>query len=351
MIDHESLLRRARELLDDDVFTYFAAGAGAETTLTREATAWDDVMLRPRVLRDVTHVDISTEVLGTPVSTPVLVAPVASQRAVHPEGEVGVARAVRETGGLMVLSMRASTRLEQVAEAAGPYWQQIYVLRDRGITDDVARRAAAAGATALVLTVDTPRVARKRVGLPPPQAQGLVEALDLRDPADERYQQAADVTAADVARLSAVSGLPVVAKGVLGAEAARTCVAAGARGVIVSTHGGRQLDGVLPTPSALPEVVDAVGDEVEVLVDGGVRSGVDVVRALALGARAVLMGRPVVWALAADGSEGVRRLLDRLGADVTEALALAGCASCGEADADLLASTSILHPTPVLQAP
>ncbi len=336
MIDHDALRARAESVLDAEVFAYFASGAGREHTLAREPGAWDEVLLRPRVLRDVSHVDTATTVLGTALAAPVLVAPMASQRAVHPDGEVAVATAARDGGSLMVLSMRASSRLADVA-AAGPFWQQLYVLRDRGITDEVARQAADAGATALVVTVDTPYIARKRSRLPPPQPHGLVEALDLRDAADPRLQQAPDVTARDLERLAAATGLPVVAKGVLGAAAARDCVSAGARAVVVSTHGGRQLDGVVPTPRALPEVVDAVGSDVEVYVDGGVRTGIDVLRALALGARAVLVGRPVVWALATDGGPGVRALLTGLRDEVEEAFALAGCTACPDVGPDLVA--------------
>jgi 4-hydroxymandelate oxidase len=211
------------------------------------------------------------------------------------------------------------------------------VLRDRGVSDEVARRASAAGARALVLTVDTPYVARKPFAFPASYpATGLVEDLDGRDVTDGRLQQAADVTAGDIARLAAVSGLPVVAKGVLTRTAAERCLDAGAAAVIVSTHGGRQLDGVVPTPRALPEVVDAVGDRCEVYADGGVRTGVHVLKALGLGARAVLVGRPVLWALAAGGTACVQELLADLTAQAAEALALAGCASCDDVDRDLV---------------
>lgn len=332
-----SLMRRAEAVLPADVFAYFAAGAGAERTLARQEQAWDDVLLRPRILRDVSATSSATQVLGQPVASPVLVAPTAAHRLAHPDGEVGVARAAQAAGSLLVLSMRASSSVEEVAAAAGPFWQQLYVLQDRGITDEIARRAAAAGARALVVTVDTPRVARKRAGFPAALPRtGIIEALDHRDVADPRLMQADDLSPRDLERLAGTSGLPVVAKGVLTAEAARECVAAGASAVIVSTHGGRQLDGVVPAPLALPEVADAVGADVEVYVDGGVRTGSHVLKALALGARAVLVGRPVIWALATDGSEGVRRLLDEMTSEVEESLALAGCQSCADVGPDLV---------------
>jgi 4-hydroxymandelate oxidase len=180
-------------------------------------------------------------------------------------------------------------------------------------------------------------VALRATGFPAEMpATGLVEALDHRDRSDGRLQQAPDVTARDLERLAAVSGLPIVAKGVLTAAAARDCVAAGASAVVVSTHGGRQLDGVVPTPRALPEVADAVGDRVEVYADGGIRTGRHVLAALALGARAVLLGRPVLWGLAAGGSDGVREVLVGLTEQVRESLALAGCVSCADAGRDLV---------------
>lgn len=325
----------AREALPADVYAYYAGGAGRERTLATQEEAWDDVELRPRVLRDVSAVSAATTVLGVGVATPVAVAPTAAHLMAHADGEVGVAAAARDAGALFVLSMRSSTRLERVAAVAGPFWQQVYVLRDRGVSDEVARRAADAGARALVLTVDTPHVARKPFGFPaslPPT--GLVERLDLRDLADPALDQAPDVTARDVERLAA-GGLPVVAKGVLTAEGARACLDAGAAAVVVSTHGGRQLDGVVPTPRALPEVVDAVAGRAEVYADGGVRSGTDALKALALGARAVFVGRPVLWALAAGGAGGVHALLSGLAGEVEEALALAGCPSCAELGPDL----------------
>lgn len=246
---------------------------------------------------------------------------------------MATARGAAAAGLPYVVSMRAGRRIADIAAAAGLWWQQIYVLRDRGVSDEVARAAADLGAAALVLTVDTPYVARKAVAAPP-AATGLVPALD--GPVDrESPVQAADVVPDDLGRLRAISGLPVVAKGVLRGDQAQRCVDAGADAVIVSTHGGRQLDGVVDVPRALAEVAAAVGDGVEVLADGGVRSGVDVLRALALGARAVLVGRPVLWALATGGSAGVADLLRELSADTAEALALAGCADPADVGADL----------------
>ena len=330
------LERRAAAALPDDVFAYYATGSGTGRTLAAQESAWDAVPLVPRVLRDVSAVSTGTTLLGLDVPTPVVVAPTAAHTLAHPDGEVATARGAAAAGSLYVLSMRSGTRLETVAAAAGPFWQQIYVLRDRGVSDEVARRAAAAGAGALVVTVDTPYVARKPAGFPLLPPLGLVEALDARELDDEGLYQAADLVAADLERLAAVSGLPVVAKGVLSAAAARACVDAGAAAVVVSTHGGRQLDGALAVPRALPDVADAVADRAEVYADGGVRTGAHVLAALGLGARAVLVGRPVLWALATGGADGVAAVLADLTAGAAEALALAGCAGCTDVGPDVV---------------
>jgi 4-hydroxymandelate oxidase len=336
-----SLVEAARAVLSPEVFHYYATGSGSGRTAAAEEAAWDAVRLRPRVLRDVSRVSTATSVLGTTVTAPVLVAPSAAHTLAHPDGETATAAATAAAGSLLVLSLRASRRLEDVAAALGPagtWWQQVYVLRDRGISDEVARRAAAAGARALVLTVDAPYVARKP-GLAGPllPPTGIVAALDGRDWSDDALLQAPDLGPTDVERLRAVSGLPVVAKGVLRGDEARRCIDAGAAAVVVSTHGGRQLDGVVTVPEALPEVADALaGSGAEVYADGGVRTGRDVLRALGLGARAVLVGRPVLWGLAARGAEGVREVLATLADEVTEAFALAGVPSCDDVGADLV---------------
>jgi 4-hydroxymandelate oxidase len=329
----------ASRVLPPEVFAYYAAGSGDGATVAEEETAWGRLRFRPRVLRDVSRLTTSTTVLGTSVAAPVLVAPTAAQALAHPDGEVATARAAKATGCLLVLSMRSSRRVEDVASAAGSWWQQVYVLRDRGVSDEVVQRAAAAGAAALVLTVDTPYVARKPSGpLPVLPATGLIEALDTREPDDPRLWQAADVSVADISRLADASGLPVVVKGVLRGDEALRCLDAGATGVVVSSHGGRQLDGVIPVPAALADVVLSIDGRCEIYVDGGVRSGRDVLRALALGARAVLLGRPVLWGLAVGGSDGVREMLDEVVADLRESLALSGCRGCHEVGPDLVCS-------------
>ncbi|MGW0231706.1 alpha-hydroxy acid oxidase [Actinopolymorpha singaporensis] len=337
-IEPRDLEAAARSVLPTEVYDYIATGSGAEETLAANLAAWRDLALAPRVLRDVGGVDVSTTVLGTPVSSPVQVAPTGYQRLVHPDGELGMATGAAHAGSLLALSTRATTTFEELADAAGPWWLQLYVLRDRDLTATVVERAAAAGARALVLTVDTPYVARKaRATAFPPAEVSPVLVPELRARADEGVWQDPGVTFADLAWLAEVSGrLPLVVKGVVRGDDARACVDAGADAVWVSNHGGRQLDGAVPTARALAEVRSALPDEVEVYVDGGIRNGRDVVRALALGATAAFVGRPAVWALATGGAAGVGDLLVTMRADLEETLALCGCASLADVTPDLL---------------
>ncbi|MCP3136125.1 alpha-hydroxy acid oxidase [Pyxidicoccus xibeiensis] len=340
MLSYEALETEARARLPEAVFDYFAGGSGEETTLADNTAAWARLRLRPRVLRDVSSVRTATELLGTPLTSPVLVAPTAFHSLAHPEAELATARGTREAGSLLVLSSRASRRVEDVAAVAGPWWLQVYVLKDRGLTRALVQRAVASGARALVLTGDTPVVGRKRrdrsdsaLALPEEDFLANLEGLTRR----ELAEQAADLTFADIGWLRELSGLSVLVKGVLRADDARECLHHGAAGLIVSNHGGRQLDGAVSTAEALPEVVEAAGGRAPVLVDGGVRSGRDVLRALALGARAVLVGRPVLWGLATGGADGVRRVLDGLREDTAHALALAGVSDVSAVSADLIA--------------
>jgi isopentenyl diphosphate isomerase/L-lactate dehydrogenase-like FMN-dependent dehydrogenase len=334
--------RLAEELLEPGAFGYFAGGAGDEWTLRENRAAFERWVLRPRVLVDVSAVSTSTTVLGTEISLPVLVAPVAFQRVAHPDGELATARAAAAAGTIMCLSTMATTGPAEVAVAApgGPRWLQIYVFKDRGITRALIEQAVEAGFSALVLTVDTPFLGRRerdlRTGfrIPPeirvPAAAAAVGPGAAGTPQELLALCANDLSWRDLEALAADSPLPVLAKGILTAADARLAAAHGASGVIVSNHGGRQLDGVAAALDALPEVAEAVG--VEVLMDGGVSRGTDVVKALALGARAVLVGRAALWGLAARGEQGVAHVLELLRAEVELALALLGRASPADVD-------------------
>jgi 4-hydroxymandelate oxidase len=281
----------------------------------------------------VSAVDTSVQALGTRLSTPAGVAPTGFHRLAHPEGEVATAAGAARAGALFVLSTRSTRRIEDVAAAAGPWWFQTYVMRDRSLTAGLVRRAAAAGASALVLTGDTPEVGRKQRGGSPPvsDADYFVNLGQDVDPDGTGQNPAA--TLADIEWLRELgNGLPVLVKGVLRADDAVACAEHGAAGVIVSNHGGRQLDGAIATARALPAVTAALaGSGIEVYADGGVRSGPDVLAALALGARAVFTGRPALWALACGGADGVCDLLTGLTEEVRHAMALAGVTSPAQA--------------------
>ena len=333
LADHQA---RAAQALPEDVRQYYASGAG-DSTAVGEA-GWGGWRLRPRVLRDVSAVDTSLDLLGTRLSTPVLVAPTALHGLAHPEGETATARGTAAAGSLLVLSTRASRRLEEVP--AGPWWFQAYVMRDRGLTRALVQRAAAAGATAVVVTGDTPylgiRPGAGRTALAPDPLVNLAQHLAAGDDGGRSTEQDPSADLDCIAEIAAAAGLPVLVKGVLRADDAVACFDAGAAGVVVSNHGGRQLDRAVPTSHALPEVAAAVAGRGAVLVDGGIRSGTDVVTALALGADAVLLGRPVLWALAAGGADGVRDCLTAVTADLSHVMGLAGARSLPELTSDLV---------------
>jgi 4-hydroxymandelate oxidase len=327
---------QAAAALPEQVRQYYRAGAADEVTRDEAERAWSAVRLRPRVLRDVSSVDTSLDLLGSRLATPVLVGPTALHALAHPEGETATAQGAAAAGSLLVLSTRASRRLEDVP--AGPWWFQAYVMRDRGLSRALVQRAAAAGATAVVLTGDTPYLgSRPGAGRQDLAADPLVNLAEHLS-GDARATEQDPATGLEaIAELAEASGLPVLVKGVLRGDDAVRCLDAGAAGIVVSNHGGRQLDRAVPTARALPEVVDAVDGRAPVLVDGGLTSGLDVLCALALGADAVLLGRPVLWALAADGAAGVQACLEALTADLAHAMGLAGAARLAEVSASLVA--------------
>jgi isopentenyl diphosphate isomerase/L-lactate dehydrogenase-like FMN-dependent dehydrogenase len=301
--------------------------------------AFERWVLRPRMLVDVTDVTTETTVLGTNVSMPLLVAPTAFQRMAHPEGEPAMARGAAAAGTVMCLSTLATATIEDVAEASGDgaRWFQLYWSTDRGVVQDLLDRAAATGYSALLLTVDLPELGRRerdlRTGfeipkeIPVPIFLALAESVGAVSPTDINWAVDKSLTWRDLEWLRSVTSLPLLVKGVLTGEDALLAVDSGADGVVVSNHGGRQLDGVAAALDALPEVVEVIGDRGVVLMDSGIRRGTDVVKALALGAQAVLAGRAPLWGLAVDGAEGVERVLGLLREEIALALALCGCAA------------------------
>jgi 4-hydroxymandelate oxidase len=309
LLDLAALEARARQELGEGVYDYYAGGAESETTLGEATGAWRRRRLRPRVLRGGSALRLGTTLLGTDVGTPIGIAPWAYQAMAHPEGERGTARGAAAAGALMTVSTSATTSLADVAatEPGAPKWFQLYRLHSPAHTDDVPvlGRRLRDLTRGFALPADLP--------LPNHPAGGTVPAAET--PA---------WTLDDIGRFADLSGLPVVVKGVLRGDDAQSCVEAGAAAVWVSTHGGRQVDPVVASADALPEVVDAVGDDAEVYADGGIRSGTDVLIALALGARAVFVGRPAVWGLAAGGADGVAGVLGGLAAELAHTMVLCG---------------------------
>jgi len=339
------LEQMAFERLEADVHGYFAGGAGDERTLRRNAEAFEGWELRPRVLVDVSEVSTRTTVLGADVELPVLVAPVAFQLLAHSDGEAGMARAAAAGGAVMCLSSLTSTRPAEVAEAApgGRRWMQVYLFRDRGVTRAMIEEAAEAGYEALLLTVDAPYAGRRERDM----RTGFQVPAEIRAPAIEgavghRSLTTAEVFAlvdpsitwADLEQLCGEYELPILVKGLITGEDAALAVEHGAAGVVVSNHGGRQLDNAPATIDALPEVVEAVAGRIPVLLDGGVRRGTDVAVAVGIGAQAVLVGRPFLWGLAIDGEAGARRVLEMLADELRLALALLGCPDPAALSAD-----------------
>ena len=347
--DYETL---AREQLERSAWDYYAGGSGDERTLTDNRAAFARIPLRPRVLVDVSTIDAGTRIFGTDVPAPILLAPTAFNRLACDDGEIAAARAAGTAGTIMICSTLSTCRLEDVAAAAtGPLWFQLYVYKDRAMTEELIARAESAGYRAIVLTVDTPllgrryRDARNGFVLPEGLAMRNFEAAmsnaarwgthasfaayvhDLFD---------ASLSWDVVSWLRARTRLPIVLKGIMTGEDAGQAVRAGVEGVIVSNHGGRQLDGVPASIEVLEEVADAVGGRAEVLLDGGIRRGTDVLKALALGARAVCIGRPYLWALAAAGEAGVVDVLRILRDELALAMALSGRPTIASIDRTLV---------------
>lgn len=351
----------AKENLPQAAYDYFRSGAWDEVTLRENRDAFERIRVHYRVLVDVSRRDLSTHLLGQKVSMPVLIAPTAFHRLAHPDGEIATVRAAGSAGTIMVLSSLSNTTVEDVvATATGPVWFQLYINKDREFTQELVARVKRAGCKALMLTVDTPewgrreRDARNCFHLP----EGLC-AINLI-PSNDRGEiigqsgagmgQAftwmidASVTWKDVDWLCSLTDLPVIIKGVCRADDATEALEHGVRGIVVSNHGGRQMDTAPATIEVLPAIADAVGGKVPLLLDGGVRRGLDILKALALGASAVQVGRPVLWGLATGGQAGVERALEILRQELDLAMALAGCANINAVTRDLISQAGTRFP-------
>lgn len=354
LFEYEQL---AKEHLSQMSFDYYSSGAGDEVTLQDNRAAFGRVKLRPRMLVDVSDRHLTTEILGQPLQLPLLIAPMAFQCLAHPEGEIATALAAASAGVGMVLSTMATKSMEEVAAVQAKLpnalqWFQLYIHKDRGLTRALVERAYASGYKALCLTVDAPvlgqreRDQRNEFTLPP----GLhlanltnISGLDIPHEKGESglftyfaQQLNSAVTWRDLEWLQSLSPLPLVVKGILRGDDAVRAVESGAKAIVVSNHGGRQLDGAIASFDALGEIVAAVDGKAEVLLDGGIRRGTDILKAIALGAKAVLIGRPILWALAVAGQIGVSHIISLLEDELNVAMALSGCAKIQDIDSSLV---------------
>ena len=344
--------RVARGKLPKGVLDYYEGGALDEITLRENVAGWEKLKLYYRVLAGVGPREMRTAVLGQSISMPIAIAPTAFHKLACAEGEISAARAAKAAGTLFILSSLSNTAMESVfPEAESPRWFQLYIYKDREITRALVQRAEAAGAEAIVLTVDAPglgtreRDMRNRFTLPDglsvenlaPLGKGKmpeVKGSGLAEYVRQNFKS--DLSFADLDWLCGCTRLPVIVKGVCRGDDAKKCVEHGTKAIVVSNHGGRQLDTAPATCEVLPRVVDLVGNACEVYVDGGVRRGSDVLKAIALGARAVLVGRPILWGLCVDGERGATRVLEILRSELDEAMLLCGCTTLRDINRSLL---------------
>jgi isopentenyl diphosphate isomerase/L-lactate dehydrogenase-like FMN-dependent dehydrogenase len=329
VFDYEPL---ARARMEPSAWDYYQSGSDDEVTQRANRAAFERIQLRPRVLVDVSTCDMRTTALDTPISMPILIAPTAFQSLAHPTGECATAQAAGRSGTLMVVSSSSTRSLEDIArEASGPLWFQLYV-HDRKSAEELVHRATEAGYRALVVTVDSPRWGRKERSI----RSGFRVPLKANFTNAEAAVDVIPLTWESLSWLRSLTSLPLVLKGILTAEDAVLAVEHGVDGIIVSNHGGRQLDTAMPSIEALPEVVEAVKGDCEVYLDGGIRRGTDILKALALGARAVLVGRPILWGLAANGADGVSHVLELLRTELELAMALSGRPTLDSIDRSLV---------------
>lgn len=345
LFDYE---KAAADAMPAAYYEYFAGGVADNITRNANRIAFDNLRLRPRVMRDVSNLSLETQVNGTTLAAPIMLSPASTQKLAHPDGELGLARAAKRLGLIQVLSTMSNCSVEEVVAVGHPVWFQLYLFRDRAWSERIVARAVAAGTQALVVTVDVPALGLRenltRANFESPDEltyPNLVEPGDTTTYANVLASAAANFDPAltwdDIGWLRTLTDLPIWVKGILRADDAQRAVDAGVSGIIVSNHGGRQLDTAIATIDALPEIAQAVGDQVELLMDGGVRRGSDVLKALALGAKAILLGRPPLMGMAVNGEAGATHVLELLRDELANVMMQCGCATIEDIESDLIA--------------
>lgn len=344
LFEYETL---AKQKLSPTAYAYYSSGIADNITLGNNRRAYDDIQLKPHVLQDVSQRDLSTTVIGQKLDFPVVIAPMAMAALAHPDKELGIAESAKQFGIPMCLSTLSTTRMEDVSATGVNSWFQLYVHKDRGLTRELVNRAEASGYTALVVTVDVPvsgyREYMVRNPLILPDGISLENVTQYWNP--ETYPNVSAYVASqfdpsltwdDIEAFVGQTKLPVLVKGILRADDAQEAIKRGVAGIVVSNHGGRQLDTVPATIDVLPDIAEAVDGRCDLLVDGGIRRGTDIIKALALGARAVMLGRPMLWGLAVDGQAGAMDILTMLHREYDIALALIGATSSTSIPRDIV---------------
>lgn len=343
--------RAAGRILPAPVYGYYSSGADDEITLQRNRSDFDRLELRPRMLQGRAQIDTGVTLFGTPHTAPVFIAPTAMQKMAHPEGELAMARAAAAAGVTMILSTASTYPMEEIrAQSPAPMWFQLYVNKDPGVTQALVEKAEAENFAAIVVTVDLPVLGNREIDIRNGfQMPSELQLVNLRAVHEQRHLPVAsetelivaqfkpDLSYRDLEWLCGLTKLPVLAKGILRGDDARLCLDHGARGVFVSNHGGRQLDHGPSTISVLPEIVDAVAGRATVMLDSGVRRGTDIMKALALGANAVAVGRPPLWGLAVAGEAGATRVLKILQEELIRAMHLCGAGAINDVTRNLVA--------------
>lgn len=342
LFDYE---KAAAGVMHPPSYAYYAGGVAENITRTENRRAFERIMLRPKMLRDVSQIDTSTTIMGIDSSMPVMIAPAAMHTLAHPDGEMGMARAAKEAGIIQVLSTMSTFSVDEVASVGHNLWFQLYVFREREITEMLVKRAEAAGCQALVVTLDVPTPGLRenliRAGFSTPNMPFPNFTIPDESASHQLFHHASatfapSLTWKDIDWLASLTSMPVWVKGILRGDDAQAAVDHGVVGIVVSNHGGRQLDTAIPTIEALPEIVEAVNGRCELILDSGVRRGTDIIKALALGAKGVMLGRPPLWGLAVNGQAGAADVLQMMRNELENGMAQCGCPTLADIEGSLV---------------